>query len=1195
MGIAVLGPVYVDGANGVLRRRDRLVLAALAVRPGDEVSTAALADLLWGERLPASWAKILQGCVVRIRKVLGPDTVVTTSTGYRLVMAADDIDARRFEHRVDRARRLLDEDAPERAAYLLSEGLALWRGKALVDLEDWDPARAEAARLDEVRLSAEELYVESHLRSGQHERVQAKARALVEEAPLRERRWALLALAQYQAGRQAEALATLRRLRQVLDRELGLQPGHEIAELEEAVLRQDPDLVVTVGLPEAGTTCPYQGLLAYDVDDADGFFGRERDVAACLRRLSDVGTLAVVGPSGCGKSSLVRAGVAASLQRDGRPVAIITPGAHPMTALADLATGSRPALVVDQCEETFTLCSDPRERSAFLAALVEHARAAPLVLSFRADHLADIVAFPAFARAVEQGMYLLGALEEPDLRAAIEGPARAGGFMLEAGLVDVLIAEVADQPGALPLLSHALSETWVRREGRTLTLDGYRETGGVRSAVAQSAESVYARFGVPEQVVFRDLLMRLVGPGSAGEPVRRRLPRRLVVTDPQHDAMVELLVGSRLVTTDDGVVELAHEALARAWPRLQDWLADDVDGQRILHHLAGAADSWESLGRPDDELYRGARLAQALEWRNRATPQLTEVERDFLDAGEALSSAELRQAEERSRHQQRANRRLRALLVTAVALMLVAVAAGLVAVRQAGRADRQALLAEAGRAGVKAVVEPDIDRSLLLAVASARSERSSETLGSLLAALAKYPQLVRSIKTEQLDVTALEVSPDGTKAALHDVGGDVVVYDLATGAQVGSFRPRPAPAGALLIGVTSGGADYSPLDYSADGRVLAVGLAGLSRRPVRLLDPGTLRPLEHQQSLTFPVPGNLAKLEFSKDGTALLALTYDFADGIREPVTGATLAIWDVTPTDAGVRLTPRLRRSLGLESEAGLSPDGRIVYTTHPLTAYDARSGRVLWRRPGGGVEKLDVSPDGRLLALTSRDSDQTDVVLVDAATGQTRRRLAGHAGELTVARFSPSGATLVSTAVDRTGIVWNVATGRVVTRLPLSRSRVYGVGFSPDDSRLYTASDDGALRTWTLSGASRTLQQVKPPGEFVFGCTYPGPGGHRIATMGPKGIRFTNLATGHTTAWDKTFNLDDSQTCGRWHPDGRHFVTTALGIVRVFDSDTGRIIHEAKVQRARSPTSTTAGALVPGSWSQTRRGGRGCSTRTP
>ena len=151
----------------------------------------------------------------------------------------------------------------------------MWRGKALVDLEDWDPARAEAARLDELRLSAEELYVESHLRSGQHERVLAKARALVEEAPLRERRWALLALAQYQAGRQAEALATLRRLRQVLDRELGLQPGHEIAELEEAVLRQDPDLVVTVGLPEAGTTCPYQGLLAYDVDDADGFFGRD--------------------------------------------------------------------------------------------------------------------------------------------------------------------------------------------------------------------------------------------------------------------------------------------------------------------------------------------------------------------------------------------------------------------------------------------------------------------------------------------------------------------------------------------------------------------------------------------------------------------------------------------------------------------------------------------------------------------------------------------------------------------------------------------------------------------------------------------------------------------------------------------------------------------------------------------------------
>src|SRR6476619_1743997 len=125
------------------------------------------------------------------------------------------------------------------------------------------------------------------------------------------------------------------------------------------------------------------------------------------------------------------------------------------------------------------------------------------------------------------------------------------------------------------------------------------------------------------------------------------------------------------------------------------------------------------------------------------------------------------------------------------------------------------------------------------------------------------------------------------------------------------------------------------------------------------------------------------KLGFDEGGTAMYALVHDFADGIRKPSTGASLAVWDVTSTDDGVRLIPRMRRAVGVESEVGLSPDGGTVYATQPLTAYDMRCGRPLWRRPGLDVHKVDVSMDGRLLALVSRDSDQNDVVLVDARTG--------------------------------------------------------------------------------------------------------------------------------------------------------------------------------------------------------------------
>ena len=270
-----------------------MVLAVLVVSAGTVCSPDRLADVLWGDHLPASWPKLVQGCVVRLRKVLGSQSIETTSGGYRLTVPLDEIDAQRFERAVERAHSLAKAGDVERAAHVAGEALLLWRGPPLVEIEGWGPARVEASRLEEVRRSAEELFVDCELRSGQHERVMAKAMSLVHEAPLRERRWTLLATAQYQAGRQAEALATLRRLRGVLDRELGLEPGNEVAGLEQAILRQDPALVAAEALPEPSPECPYRGLLPYDVDDAEAYFGRDarrgRLSAASLGRVRPCG------------------------------------------------------------------------------------------------------------------------------------------------------------------------------------------------------------------------------------------------------------------------------------------------------------------------------------------------------------------------------------------------------------------------------------------------------------------------------------------------------------------------------------------------------------------------------------------------------------------------------------------------------------------------------------------------------------------------------------------------------------------------------------------------------------------------------------------------------------------------------------------------------------------------------------------
>ena len=272
MGISVLGPIQVDGQTDGLSPRDRVVLSALVVGATSPLSADVLADALWGDRTPALSAKVVQGCIVRLRKRLGVAAVESGSAGYRLTLEDDELDHRLFERLLERAREALAGGDASRASYLVQEGLELWRGRALRDLEEWEPGRVEAARLEGLRLDAEELRVEAESDAGHAPAVLEQARALVAQAPFRERRWVLLATALYQSGRQAEALGALKRARAMLVDELGLDPGSEFVGFEELLLRQDPSLTPRIQ-QAVSAVCPYRGLLPYDAEDADSFFG----------------------------------------------------------------------------------------------------------------------------------------------------------------------------------------------------------------------------------------------------------------------------------------------------------------------------------------------------------------------------------------------------------------------------------------------------------------------------------------------------------------------------------------------------------------------------------------------------------------------------------------------------------------------------------------------------------------------------------------------------------------------------------------------------------------------------------------------------------------------------------------------------------------------------------------------------------
>ena len=1153
MGISVLGPLTLDDSASRLSPRETLVLAALAVAGDESLSADQLSEVVWGDTRPASWHKNLQTCVVRLRKVLGPEAIETTGQGYQLTLPVDAVDARRFEALATRGHELLVLGEADRAAYLLGQALALWRGRPYTELEEWEPGSLEASRLSELRLDAQEWWLEASVQAGRHREILAQAQTLANAAPLRERRWELLALAQYRAGRQGEALRTISGVRRRLVEELGIDPGPGLGELERAILRQDSDLDTAEVRQRPGEACPYLGLMPYDVDDNEGFFGRDRDIRLSRERLEAEGVLAVLGPSGSGKSSLVRAGIVAALRRDGQHCDVLTPGLHPVGALPPPRTSGKPRpLVVDQAEELFSLCHDQTERERFVQLLADHAEVAPLVLALRADRMGDVSAHPALAQLVERGLYVLPAMSPEDLHAAIEGPARQAGLIVEPGLTDLLVREVENEPGALPLLSHALRETWLRREGRTLTVAGYQASGGIRGAVAQSAESLYGELDPDQRHALHDLLLRLVSRGTEGEPVRSRLPRRQVVTHPAQDELVDRLVRSRLVTSDDGIVEIAHEALARAWPRLRGWLEDDIEGQRILHHISATAEAWDSLGRPPSELYRGVRLAQALEWQERPHPDLTATEREFLDAGSDLADAEGRAAAEQAKRQSRLIRRLRIALGGAAVLLVLALVAGILAAVQSDRANQNAAQAEqnaaqaeqnaaqaeqgavsadARRVGARSQLTDDISLSLLLAAAGVRLDDSPETRANLLTALAKRPHLVRSAPPGGGYLETFDVSRDGRWIASSDDQGRMHLYDASTNR--------------LLRSYDAGRHSYIWPAFSPDSRQLAVILHGVrSAEPVRLLDPNTMQPTT---KLDFPggKPVWGAYVQFSTDGRYLAATvhTANWPAGDYGDAQGYAV-VWDLRSPS-----TPPIRVPTGNDPPGvALSPDGQILYTDWPLTAYDVATGKQIWRRRDvWSLPSLDMNAKGNLLALADTGEAFTgkNALLLSTSDGATVHTLRGHGALVRDIRFSPDGSLVGSVSDDGELIVWDTATGRPLERWDASDP--WGVGFSPDGDLVHGggSGSDSMLRTWDLSMEETYLQPqtTQVDDSEVFAHADLSPDGLQVAyswldDTGKGWVRFVDTVTGEATPPARVPVSGGARASGTWHPQGQRYV---------------------------------------------------------
>ncbi|WP_457098779.1 nSTAND1 domain-containing NTPase [Microbacterium sp. P5_E9] len=922
MVLKVLGPL--DTGTAPLSPRERAMLAALVVRLGSTVPPGDLAEAWWGEVPPRTWEQQVRNSVARIRSRLGRDTIETVGWEYRLAMDPDTIDSVRFERLVSAARGHELRGEHDRAIDVYTRALALWRGAALQDVANWQPGVVEALRLHEIRTSVEEELLDARLATGEHRSLIADAERLLREEPLREERWAIVALANYRADRQAEALAVLRAARERLANELGIEPGPRLVALELSVLRQDPDLTAPSPALAVASLCPYPGLRAFGPDDADVFFGREADAESVLERVSPGTVVTIAGASGTGKSSLLLAGVLPRLRARGRHVEVVRPASGGADALRG-ADARANVLAIDQAEEVQGLTDAQRE------AFAETARAfldggGTILMTARSDALDRLRGMPLIGDAIGRGVYLLGPLSAVAYRGAIEEPARRAGLTLEPGLVELAVRDAGDRASTLPHLSHALQETWARREGSTLTVEGYRTSGGIPGAIAQSAERVFRSLPPQEQEICRSLMQRLLDRSADGTSTRRRVPADPLLAEAGRRRVLEQLTQSRLVTLDGDAVVIAHEAVATAWPRLDAWLEEDAEGARTLRAVESAAAAWQAGGRDDDDLLRGARLHSALDWRDTAHPDLTGIEDDLLIASVDREQGQLRDLSARATRDRTRNRVLGAALGGAGILLVAAiVAGGIAAVR-----------------GQEAAVSAEDARTEALVATSLALRTSDRELAALLAAEAyrRWP-----------DDARVRSALFGTMTAAHGLV-DTHHLDDATWS-VMTFIPD---TGTLIrVAEVPDAATIEIVDPS-------------SETVIRSFDVDLPAPTLYGRNLSVSRDGTVAAIQ-----TARFVDSEDLTTCCWNQLTFIDLASGEVLP---GSQLL-KMRTSDVMD----LGEDGSVVYLQHPVTgdlvAVGTRTGEV--RASAAGAFDDYTGVGGRHGSVTVVDRERVATSMGD------------------------------------------------------------------------------------------------------------------------------------------------------------------------------------------------------------------------
>ncbi|HTR53942.1 MAG TPA: protein kinase, partial [Kofleriaceae bacterium] len=954
---------------------------------------------------------------------------------------------------------------------------------------------------------------------------------------------------------------------------------------------------------------PFRGLASFTNEDAASFVGREREIDAAVNRLRIAPIVVVLGPSGAGKSSFVHAGVVPSLPEAW--TAITTrPGTTPLTALqsrlqrsgfaadglaaaierdpgalAELLRKSErtTVLVIDQFEELFTLGAPAEQQllyvRALLAAAADPDDRARVLITLRDDFLARAMQLPALRERLTSSLFFLGTPDRTELvRILTEPLARAGYEFEDRSLPEQMVDAVATTPGALPLLSFTAQQLWDLRDRqfRQLTRRAHDALGGVAGALAQHAERTLAAMSAHEQQLARVGLGHLVTADGTRAVLSRHELQQLM-NDAGADAIVEKLIAARLITatesdTGEARIELVHEALLVAWPRLDAWRREDAEGARMRDQVRAAARQWLQRGRPRGLLWRDDAFVELQAWRSRHAQRLTEGDEAFVAASFAEAAR---------------GRRLRR---GAIALVLAIMAAALAVLVWANRqttAERNATRAERDRL-ILAQASGELERDPTAAIAWLRTYPADG------AELDKAREIAMDARARGVAMYVLpgtssvgKFSPDGMRFASTS-GDGVRVLDLASG-ETRLFPVRHiltvswAPDGARLllrrtddgpstiIDLVTGettplGADlipgvdetFEPFDKDGsvvvatrDGRLVRYSSPYSAREPVwtpfvsytQYVHRGGRLAALHDGELTWWTPEERVAHRLTRPSDVTFArgstrVAFLGESKIAATTTDGRLCVWDLAGGAPEVLEGDRTPIAGFVASR-----DGRLVISLagrESLRAWRTDLGTSRPLPPVGRISGGAVTPDGRWFFASLEDHS---LVLVDPETGG-HRRLGLHAVPITGVEVSSDGGWLETEGTDGAARLWPLH-DRLSVPFAAHDGPITSLVVAPDGT-IITGGQDGHAELWSMDDRRRGLEGHT---AAVLALALSGDGATLATASDDHTIRLWNV--GNATSIGKPLLVEAGFVQAIvMSPDGRALVSShAHGDIRIWN----------------------------------------------